>query len=88
MCLYFCPATDVRAARPLELDSVWLIMNETGYILKLRCLKCHKKAKFKNTILTAVSSNEFPDSLWKPVVRNFRGRKEVVNLFSENLGRA
>lgn len=62
-------------------------MNEMGHILKLRCLGLHKKDKLKNTTLMAVSSNEFRDSLWKPTVRNFRERKGVVNLFSENLGR-
>ncbi|XP_074697418.1 uncharacterized protein LOC141930462 isoform X2 [Strix aluco] len=70
---------------PLELDSVWLIMNEMGHVLELRCLELHKKAKFKSTILTAVSGNEFPASLWKPIVRNFRERKGVVSLFSESL---
>lgn len=34
-----------------------------------------------------MSSNESPDSLWKTVVKNFRERKEAVNLSSENLGR-
>lgn len=50
MCSYSCPATDMRAPRPLEpleFDSGWRIMNEMGHMEGEMPL-APQEAKFKN----------------------------------------